>query len=56
MIPPLVGMDELRPAGVGAWLEFELLTLGVHKCLHQGHRSSGAGRMRGKGEKAKGQA
>ena len=27
MIPPLVGMDELRLAGVGAWLEFELLTL-----------------------------
>jgi hypothetical protein len=26
MIPPLVGMDELRLAGVGAWLEFELLT------------------------------
>jgi len=34
MIPPLVGMDELRLAGVGAWLEFELLTLGVHKYLH----------------------
>jgi hypothetical protein len=26
MIPPLVGMDELRLVGVGAWLEFELLT------------------------------
>ena len=36
MIPPLVGMDELRLAGVGAWPEFELLTLGVHKYLHQG--------------------
>ena len=27
MIPPLVGMDELRLAGVGAWLEFELVEL-----------------------------
>jgi hypothetical protein len=26
MIPPLVGMDELRLAGVWAWLECELLT------------------------------
>jgi hypothetical protein len=26
MIPPLVGMDELRLAGIGVWLEFELLT------------------------------
>jgi hypothetical protein len=48
MIPPLVGMDELRLAGVGAWLEFELLTLGVHKYLHQGHRSSGAKAWQGR--------
>ena len=37
MIPPLVGMDELRLAGVGALLEFELLTLAriIHERLRK---------------------